>query len=535
MKAKKRISILLAFVLAIMALTGCGSSGNDSDGASGKPPEQTNISGPSKIINIALNENLVQLDPHDQSNLPGYIVWTTCMEALILDDRMGNYEPLLAESWEHDSEGLVWTFKLRKGIKFHNGEDFNAADVQCTFDRLLSRRNELQCSIEHWTLLEKCETIDDYTVQFTFSEPNSMALMAFSSTPIIPDEAYAEHGDDLFHKQLMYGTGPWIFQEWQDGQFTHFIKNEEYWDKANYDSYYDELYIRHLTELSTAIAAHLAGDIQVNLKTGGIDEDLLSLYEGTESRINMINVESGMYNYIGLQCSEDSVFHDIDVRRAFEYCVDREAILNEILGGAGKVPVSIINDTCVGFDASMPPYTYDPEQAKELLANSSYDGRKLTIVSNTSTKKAEETLLAISENMNAVGFNTDILITEPSTMLDMRRSGNYDLFYVGNMHNGGDPCQVLNLRILNDAHKSHYVNDELNALIEKIKVEMDTTKRNDYIKQCQWIMREEAGPHSAIVQLNLIEPFDHGVTGIDLFRDGNFRIKYVTYDPALVP
>ena len=94
MKAKKRISILLAFVLAIMALTGCGSSGNDSDGASptsqsnpstvqpagsdasGKPPEQTNISGPSKIINIALNENLVQLDPHDQSNLPGYISFT---------------------------------------------------------------------------------------------------------------------------------------------------------------------------------------------------------------------------------------------------------------------------------------------------------------------------------------------------------------------------------------------------------------------------------------------------------------------------
>lgn len=153
-----------------MALTGCGSSGNDSDGASGKPPEQTNISGPSKIINIALNENLVQLDPHDQSNLPGYIVWTTCMEALILDDRMGNYEPLLAESWEHDSEGLVWTFKLRKGIKFHNGEDFNAADVQCTFDRLLSRRNELQCSIEHWSLLESAKRLT--TIPFNLHSAN---------------------------------------------------------------------------------------------------------------------------------------------------------------------------------------------------------------------------------------------------------------------------------------------------------------------------------------------------------------------------
>ena len=283
------------------------------------------------------------------------------------------------------------------------------------------------------------------------------------------------------------------------------------------------------------MAGHIAGDLQVNLKTGGIDTDLLGLYSGTEDRIQMVDVQSGMYNYIGFQCAPDKVFHDKNARLAFEYAIDRQSILDNILGGAGKVPNGIINDSCVGFDASIPPYEYDPDKAKEYLGKSDYDGRKITIVSNTSTKKAEETLLAISENMNAAGFNTDILVTEPSTMLEMRKSGNYDLFYVGNMHNAGDPCQVLNLRILNDVHKSNYVNEEMNELIKKIKVEMDADTRNGYVSQVSHMIREEAAPHSAIVQMNLKEAIDYGVTGIDLFTDGNFRTTYVTYDPSLVP
>ena len=532
---KKNVCIVMAAMMAWM-IAGCAQTESNNVNA-GSETSQEAIDdvpeGPSKTVNIAINENIVQLDPHNQSNLPGYMMWNMCMEPLILEDRKGNYYPLLCESWEHDDEGLEWTFKLRQGIKFHNGEDFNADDVAATFDRVLSRRNELQNAIEYWTLLDTCEKIDDYTVKFTYTQPDSTALLSFSNTPIIPNEAYAEYGDELWNQQMMYGTGPWIFQEWSDGQFTHYIKNPDYWDKENFDSYYDEVYLRHITELSTAVAGHISGDLQANLKTGGIDEDLLGLYAGTEDRIQMIDVQSGMYNYIGFQCAPDKVFHDKNARLAFEYAIDRQSILDNILGGAGKVPNGIINDSCVGYDDTIPPYEYNPDKAREYLAASDYDGRKITIVSNTSTKKAEETLLAISENMNAVGFNTDILVTEPSTMLEMRKSGNYDLFYVGNMHNAGDPCQVLNLRVLNDVHKSNYVNEEMNALIEKIKIEMDTETRNEYISQVSKIIREEAAPHSAIVQMNLKEAIDYGVTGIDLFTDGNFRTKYVTYDPSL--
>lgn len=538
---RKFLGMGVAAVLVCM-LAGCGKAEieESQSGAGGgvQAEKKTEVAAeemPSTTVNIAINENIVQLDPHNQSNLPGYMMWNMCMEPLILEDRKGNYDPLLCESWEHDEAGLEWTFKLRQGIKYHNGEDFNADDVMATFDRLLSKRNELQNAIEYWTLLDKCEKVDDYTVKFTYSQPDSTALLSFSNTPIIPNEAYTEYGDDLWNKQMMYGTGPWVFQEWSDGQFTHFIKNTNYWNQAQFNSYYDEVYLRHITELSTSVAGHIAGDLQVNLKTGGIDTDLLGLYSGTEERIQMVDVQSGMYNYIGFQCAPDKVFHDKNARLAFEYAIDRQSILDNILGGAGKVPNGIINDSCVGFDASIPPYEYNPDKAKEYLGKSDYDGRKITIVSNTSTKKAEETLLAISENMNAVGFNTDILVTEPSTMLEMRKSGNYDLFYVGNMHNAGDPCQVLNLRILNDVHKSNYINEEMNELIKKIKVEMDTDMRNGYVSQVSHMIRDEAAPHSAIVQMNLKEAIDYGVTGIDLFTDGNFRTTYVTYDPSLVP
>lgn len=536
---RKCLGVGLSLMLLSCISIGCGKSGSadvtDKTGQTAAKEGQVTSEDPGKTVNIAINENIVQLDPHNQSNLPGYLVWNMCMEPLILSDHKGNYDPLLCENWEHDNSGLVWTFKLRQGIKFHNGEDFNADDVTATFDRLLSRKTELQSAVEYWTLLDKCEKVDDYTVKFTYTSPDSTALLSFANTAIIPNEAYEEYGDDLWNKQMMYGTGPWIFKAWSDGQYTHYIKNNDYWNKDKFSSYYDEVYLRHITELSTAVAGHLAGDIQVNLKSGGIDEDLLGLYAGTEDRIQMVNVESGMYNYIGLQCAPDKVFHDKNARMAFEYAIDRQAILNDILGGAGKVPTSIITDTCVGFDPSLSPYEYNPEKAKEYLAKSDYDGRKMTIVSNTSTKKVEETLLAVSENMNAVGFNTDILVTEPTTMLEMRKSGNYDLFYVGNMHNSGDPCQVLNLRILNDVHKSNYVNEEMNGLIQKIKVEMDTEKRTGYISEVSHIIRAEAAPQSGIVQMNLKEAIDYGVTGIDLFTDGNFRTTYVTYDPSLVP
>ncbi len=535
---KKCICLSLSIVLLSCMFIGCGKSSGTSDtGQSSREEKKEKVSsgGPDKTVNIALNENIVQLDPHNQSNLPGYMMWSMCMEPLIFSDRNGDYEPLLCESWEHDDSGKVWTFKLRKGIKFHNGEDFNADDVEATFHRLIEHREELQSAVELWSLLDNCEKLDDYTVKFVFSSPDSTALNSFSNTAIIPNGAYEEYGDDLWNKQMMYGTGPWIFKEWSDGQYTHYVKNDDYWNKDKFDSYYDEVYIRHITELSTSVAAHVSGDLQVNLKSGGIDEDLLDLYKGTEDRIEMKEVESGMFNYIGLQCAPDKVFHDKNARLAFEYAVNRQSIVDNLLDGKGKVPTSIITDTCTGFDPSLESYEYDPDKAKEYLQKSDYDGQKMIILSNTSTKQVEETLLSISEDMNNVGFNTDIQVTEPSTMLEKRKSGDYDLFYVGAMHNSGDPCQFLNLRILNDVHKSNFVNEKMNNLIEKIKVEMDTDKRDQYISEVSHIIREEAAPQSCIVQMNLTEAIDYGVTGIEIFKDGNFRATYVDYDPSLLP
>lgn len=115
-----------------------------------------------------------------------------------------------------------------------------------------------------------------------------------------------------------------------------------------------------MLENSTAVAGHLSGDLDANLTTGGINPDMLALYNGSESRIEIVPVEVFSYYYMGFQCGEDSPFADINVRKAFECAIDRQTILDSIMGGVCK---SVIPKGVLGYDENLPDYPYDPEMA----------------------------------------------------------------------------------------------------------------------------------------------------------------------------
>jgi ABC-type transport system substrate-binding protein len=150
-------------------------------------------------------------------------------------------------------------------------------------------------------------------------------------------------------------------------------------------------------------------------------------------------------------------------------------------------------------------------------------------------KKGEDVLLAIAGYMNAVGFNTDIGVYESSTHIEMRATGNYDLFYLLASQNNNDPTDYLNHRVYTDAHHSNYKNEEMNKLIARLLIEMDADKRAEYVTRVSHIIREEAAPHSAITTVDQVWYADWGVTGINYFSDGSTRIMYANYDPSLVP
>lgn len=526
---KKRVSFFLALALSLSTLVGCGGGGATTS-AGGDAARNTAET--SKVVNIAISENGITLDPHATNNQGSEaLIVDTVFEPLVMTDNEGNFWPWLATDWEYNEDGTEWTFNLREGVTFNNGDPFTADDVVCSYQRLIDDNGMLARGVLFWPdeLLSSVEKLGDYSVKIKLNRTYATALYSFAKTPIIPATVYAAEGDSMFYNQNLVGTGPWVLDEWVDGQYGSYHKNENYWNKENYDSYYDELKIHHVMEKSSGIAGHIAGDLDANLVVGGINPEMISMYDNSLETIEIVEVESFSYYYMGLQCGEDSPFNDIAVRQAFDLAIDRQTIADVIMGG-GKALKSIIPEGVIGYDEALPEYEYNPEKAKELLANSSYDGREIVLSSNTSTTKAEDQLQAISGMLNEVGFNTKVEIVENATLQEMRSAGDYDAFLVICMHQGGDPGAAMNLRILNDCHKSNFVDDQMNELIKKASQTMDEEARADYFKQVTARMREMSAPHSALYSPYSRYAVDYGVVGLDLYRDGTIRVAYVDYD-----
>lgn len=525
---KRRISTLLALVLSLSLLAGCG--GNSATAPSGDGAKTPPVA--DKIANIAISENGITLDPHATNNQGSEaLIIDVVFESLVLTDNEGNFWPWLATDWSYSEDGKEWVFNLREGITFNNGDPFTADDVVCSYQRLIDNDGQLARGVLFWpdNLLAGVEKLDDYSVKITLSRTYATALYSFSKTAIIPATVYGEQGDDMFYNQNLVGTGPWVLDEWIDGQYGHYLKNDTYWNKANFDSHYEELYIEHVLEKSSGIAGHIAGDLDANLVVGGITPEMIPMYDNSLETIEIVPVEVSSYYYIGFQCAPDSPFSDIAVRQAFELAIDRQLIADAIMGG-GVALKSIIPNGVRGYDESLAPYEYNPEKAKEVLAGSSYDGREIVLSSNTSTTKAEDQLLAISGMLNEVGFNTKVEIVENATLLDMRSTGNYDAFLVILMHQGGDPDAALNLRIAGDAHHSNFVDETMNTLIKNAATTMDDTERAELYKQIMVRMREVSAPHTGLYSPLSNYAVNYGVVGLDLYRDGTLRVAYVDYD-----
>ena len=533
---KKILALVLALVMIVCA-TACGSSSASTtaapaDGASAnnaaspeKPSEATaEAPSGSKELVVACSESMVTLDPQNQTMINGMAALLMSNDPLVNNDHAGNYTPGLATEWTLADDGLTWSFKLREGVTFHNGEPFDADDVVCTFQRILDEGASLGVYSSWFQPLESVTKVDDFTVELKTSEPYPLFLDALGYAFIIPNEAFAEYGDDLWNQQMCYGTGPWVFDEWVADSYIRWTRNDNYW--GGNDSVYDAVTMRFVKEASSAIAAQLSGDIDAYLPASGIPVEMLSLYAGYEDTINIVQFESTFFKYMGLQCGEGKPFADKKVREAFSLAIDRQLLIDQFIQG-GSIPSSIVNSLCKGYDEALPLYEYNPEKAAEVLAESSYNGEEIVLLGQTNLYLPEETLLAMSEMLNAVGFNTTVEVVEFAVFKDMRAAGNYDCFMSDAVQTGGDPHAFINLRIYTDAHRSDYVNPELQEAIAKANVEMDPEVRNEYLKDVARIVREEYAPHLNIANMAVIFAINKDVTGLLYFPDAYIDLRYV--------
>jgi peptide/nickel transport system substrate-binding protein len=311
---------------------------------------------------MALVAHSVTMDPHMHFDRTGILVNINMFDSLLHKNKKLEYEPSLATSWKAVND-VTWEFKLRKNVKFHNGEVLTAEDVKYSFERVLDPKKK---SPQYGNIraIKEVKIVDPETVRLVTDKPFPLLLERMVFFPIVPKKHVEKVGDEAFGTTSPIGTGPWKFVEWKRDQHIKLEAFEQHWrGKPPFKT----LLVRAIPEVSTQVA---------ELKTGGVDlirnvsADIVPELK-THAQTYVSSAPILRTHYIALDM-RTAPFDKKAARQAANYAIDRGAIVQKLMAGLGKPLATTVHPLAFGFDASVTPYTFDAKKAKELLAQAGY-------------------------------------------------------------------------------------------------------------------------------------------------------------------
>ncbi|MHB1243804.1 MAG: ABC transporter substrate-binding protein [Gaiellaceae bacterium] len=396
-----RLLMLLVAAMLVVAAAGCG--GDDEEGTGGTTAAETEgeAAGGGTLV-FAGAADPVALDGALVSDGESLRVITQIFETLVAL-KPGTTEPVpgLAESWEANDDGTVWTFKIRQGVKFHDGTDLDAEAVCFNFDRWYNFKGPLQNpgATYYWqvvfggfstfdkdsgapeeSLYKSCMAMDATTVMLTLTKPSATFIPALSqqafsiASPKALQEFKADEGtvdaDGVFSPSGTFGTenpigtGPFKFQSWTRNDRLVLVRNDDYWgEKAKID----ELIVRPIADNAARLQALQTGEIQ------GYDlvepQDIATI-EGDET-LQVIDRPAFNVAYVGFNIGRKPT-DDPQVRQALAYGLDRQSVVDNFYSGRAVVATQFMPPEVVGYADDVPTYEYDPEKAKQILTDAGY-------------------------------------------------------------------------------------------------------------------------------------------------------------------
>ncbi len=510
----KRILALFLTILMLLSITGTAALAEE------------------VTFEFAAPFKITQWDPQNENKTMAYSLSKLTYNTLATLTAEFKIEPELATEWKSSEDGLTWTFKLREGVKFHNGEDFNADSVAATMQRMIDNPTLVQAAF--WSVLKGVEKVSDYEVKLILTQPWGAIITQLCDTPMLPAKALKEKGDALFvfdDNNKPIGTGPWKCDKWLAGSGdAEFVRNDEYWGWGDKKSNIDRIIYRAVIEDTSRVNGILAGDLDMIDSVPVEQVKMLSEAGG----ITVQDILGTNIVHLGFRTKpltdEYRVFGDVNARKAVQHALDRQGIV-EFIAGGGKPASWPCPDTVLGYDAekaAVPEYSV--ELAKEYLAKTDYKGQTIRFIVPTGVfARSKEVAQAIEANLTDAGFTVNMEIMENATFQTERASGNYDLYLQRYPFPAGDPDSVVTQRWLNDAHKSGYVNEELNAKILAAKGESDPAKREQLLKEMFAIQWDVLAPHMAVYQQVTTVAYKSTVTGLKVRPDNVFDYSLISY------
>ncbi len=414
------------------------------------------------------------------------------MQSLLSYDQDFEYKPMLAEGFFFSDDGMAVTFELREGVKFHNGDPFTAKDVKFTIDWVIDPANAAH-NRDLYATIDEVEIVDDYTVTVHLSEPYAFIVCNLVRLNILPQEYTQEVGDDFGEKPV--GTGPFAFKEWEKGERITLEANRDYWDGAPHVDY---LEFRFIPDDSSRLLAFRGGEVDIYHR-GIIFEEVPRLDE--DPNFNVHTTTGTGFNYIGFNFNADYV-QERKVRQAISHLIDREGIIEYLLGGFGAPGVANIIPTAPWFNHELEPHAYDPEKARELLEQAGYGegGFELDIYTHDPDTRVQIAELLQFE-LEALGIGLNIHVEDWGAFFErIYERDDYDMFILGwsglvhpdlasyrQFHSEGDRVGYI-----------QYNNPRMDELIERGRtVPPDSEESLEIFNELQEIVHEDL-PYSIL-------------------------------------
>ena len=558
----KKYIMPLFVVLFVLLLAACADDSNVDEQTAGRNDDAAEESNSGDLV-IAMQDDVVSLDPHGSNDTASAQVRMNIYETLVNQSADMDLESGLAEEWD-SVEGDVWNFKLREGTTFHSGEEFTAEDVKATLERVSDEAVASEAAFL-FEMIEEVEIVGDYEVNIHTEYPfaplpshlahNTGGIISKSlidedyqfaldeaGLDMTADEYYelreseseeyesikediSEHLGSVIGSEAD-GTNHLVLENRTPGQETVLMKFEKF---QGGERSFEEVTFRVIPESGARLAELETGGAQVVRDVDSANSDRVADGENTE----LIEQESLRTDYLGFNVEKEP-FDDVKVRQAISMAIDRDAILEGVYDSMGQTASHPIAPEVWGYDESLTGQEYDLEQAKELMAESDHPDGFSTELWVRDDQMNVDTALYIQESLAELDIDVEVEQLEWGTFLESTGQGNQEMFLMGWTTVTADADNGLYALYHSDnfgstGNRSFYANEELDEALVNGRTEADETAREDAYSKAQEIIIEEA-PTASIVHSNFSIGVDSSqVEGVEMDPIGIVRIENVSF------
>lgn len=521
---RKTAKALAVFAAFSVLLTGCGSSGSsDSTTAAGNKTTEAGTSETAGVktkdtLVVAVAEDVTSLDPQAIVNQKSFSVYCNMYENLVrYNAETKEVEPCLATEWEQVDD-VTYHFKLREGVKFHDGNTMTAEDVIFSF----KRAKESGVVSTYLSFIESVEADGDYAVTMHISSPYAQIYQALSnpSAVVVSKAAVEKYGDDFAKNPV--GTGAYKLVEWKAADSITLTAFEDYWGEPAKTK---NVEIKVIPEGSQRT---------IMLENGEVDI-ASAVLPNDASRVEE-NEDLVMMHETGYKCS--LIYFKCDsqkwpignklVRQAFQYAINKQEIVDSVAYGYGQVGNLYSTPLTAGYNADKDGlYSYDPEKAKALLAEAGYpDGFEMDFYCETSQTYTEIATI-LQAQLAEVGIKLNVITMESNTINERFYSGEELPNRMGFYNNLCGDVESLMQKLIPGAYGQVYFNDEIEALMLESRSKTDVAERQAVYDKFWDIMNEDV-PWITLYYEQMMFGTSKNVEGFKLNPVGANQYKTVT-------